>query len=158
ALRWRRDTSAYLERAASGCGVITSAFELEEQPYFAGFRSLATNGIDKPILNLFQRFGLMSGTARVPVKRLPVAGDGAVGDEQILKEGMRRGPDVNALASGGNRVVCVLAWNCHDDDLPAPEATVRLSIEGLPRSIQRALIRHFRIDDRHSSAFTAWKE
>ena len=27
-------------------GALTWAFEFEDQPYFAGFRSLATNGID----------------------------------------------------------------------------------------------------------------
>jgi len=29
-------------------GALTWAFEFEDQPYFAGFRSLASNGIDKP--------------------------------------------------------------------------------------------------------------
>ena len=28
-------------------GALTWAFEFEDQPYFAGFRSLATNGIDR---------------------------------------------------------------------------------------------------------------
>ncbi|MEO8078026.1 MAG: beta-xylosidase, partial [Acidobacteriota bacterium] len=32
-------------------GSVTWAFEFEGQPYFAGFRDLATNGIDKPVLN-----------------------------------------------------------------------------------------------------------
>ena len=35
-------------------GALTWAFEFEGQPYFAGFRSLATNGIDKPVLNVFR--------------------------------------------------------------------------------------------------------
>src|ERR1700744_3620323 len=34
-------------------GAGTWAFECEDQPYFAGFRDLATNGIDKPVLNVF---------------------------------------------------------------------------------------------------------
>ncbi|HUJ45417.1 MAG TPA: beta-xylosidase, partial [Opitutaceae bacterium] len=37
-------------------GALTWAFEFEDQPYFAGFRSLATNGIDKPVLNVFRLF------------------------------------------------------------------------------------------------------
>ena len=40
--------------------------------YFAGFRSLATNGIDKPVLNVFRMFSMMSGD------RLPATSDGAV--------------------------------------------------------------------------------
>ena len=32
--------------------MFTWAFELEGQPYFAGFRTLPTNGVDKPVLNV----------------------------------------------------------------------------------------------------------
>ena len=42
-------------------GALTWAFEFEDQPYFAGFRSLATNGIEKPVLNVFRMFSKMSG-------------------------------------------------------------------------------------------------
>ena len=42
-------------------GSVTWAFEFEDQPYFAGFRDLATNGIDKPVLNVFRMLGKMSG-------------------------------------------------------------------------------------------------
>src|SRR5215470_9003130 len=42
-------------------GMLTWAFEFENQPYFDGFRTLATNGIDKPVLNLFRMLGLMRG-------------------------------------------------------------------------------------------------
>ena len=42
-------------------GSVTWAFEFEDQPYFAGFRDLATNGIDKPVLNVFRMLGQMRG-------------------------------------------------------------------------------------------------
>jgi xylan 1,4-beta-xylosidase len=42
-------------------GMLTWAFEFEDQPYFDGFRTLATNGIDKPVLNVFRLLGKMSG-------------------------------------------------------------------------------------------------
>src|SRR5207245_5594725 len=42
-------------------GVLTWAFEFEDQPYFAGFRALASNGLDLPVLNVFRMFGRMSG-------------------------------------------------------------------------------------------------
>lgn len=38
-------------------GSVTWAFEFENQPYFDGFRDLATNGIDKPVLNVFRMLG-----------------------------------------------------------------------------------------------------
>ena len=45
-------------------GAVTWAFEFEDQPYFEGFRTLATNGVDKPVLNAFRMFGLL-GNERV---------------------------------------------------------------------------------------------
>src|SRR5207245_7272273 len=40
---------------------LTWAFEFEDQRYFAGFRVLATNGIDQPVLNVFRMLSMMSG-------------------------------------------------------------------------------------------------
>ncbi|HET8827518.1 MAG TPA: beta-xylosidase, partial [Terriglobales bacterium] len=38
-------------------GIVTWAFEFENQPYFVGYRELANNGIDKPVFNLFRMLG-----------------------------------------------------------------------------------------------------
>ena len=53
-------------------GALTWAFEFENQPYFAGFRALASNGIALPVLNVFRAFGRMSGD------RISVTSDAAV--------------------------------------------------------------------------------
>ncbi len=42
-------------------GSVTWAFEFEDQPPFAGFRELASNGIDKPVLNVFRMLGMLNG-------------------------------------------------------------------------------------------------
>ncbi len=42
-------------------GAVTWAFEFENQPWFYGYRDLATNGVDKPVLNVFRMFGMMKG-------------------------------------------------------------------------------------------------
>ncbi len=42
--------------------MLSWSFEFEDKDYFEGFRSLSTNGINKPVLNLFRMLGLMSGT------------------------------------------------------------------------------------------------
>jgi xylan 1,4-beta-xylosidase len=42
-------------------GAVSWSFEFENQPWFFGFRDLATNGVDKPVLNIFRMFGKMSG-------------------------------------------------------------------------------------------------
>ena len=78
-------------------GAVTWAFEFEDQPYFAGFRVLSTNGIALPVLNVFRMFGLMGG------QRLAVESTGEVGLEAI-RTGWRAGqPDVSALASRAGR-------------------------------------------------------
>ena len=132
-------------------GALTWAFEFEDQPYFAGFRSLASNGIDKPVLNVFRMFSKMPG------QRLFVESDGALPLEQIIKGGVREKPDVSALASRNEGRFSILIWHYHDDDLPALEATVRLELVHLPSAKRDLKVEHFRIDEEHSNAFAAWK-
>lgn len=133
-------------------GALTWAFEFEDQPYFAGFRSLATNGIDKPVLNVFRMFSMMSG------QRLPVNSSGAIALDTMLKEGVCEKPDVSALATLDGNKVSVMLWHYHDDDIPGPEAHVRLTLSGLPIQTGTSQIRHFRVDQQHSNAYTLWKK
>jgi hypothetical protein len=44
-----------------------------------------------------------------------------------------------------------------DDDLPAADARVELSIRGLPLQGDPVLVQHYRIDGDHSDAYEAWK-
>lgn len=132
-------------------GMLTWAFEFEGQPYFDGFRTLATNGIDKPVLNLFRMAGLMRGD------RVKVESSGAAGLDAILKSGVRAAPDIDALATRAEREMAALVWNYHDDELAAAPAPVRLALAGIPKTAARVRVEHFRIDDEHSNAYTAWK-
>jgi xylan 1,4-beta-xylosidase len=50
-----------------------------------------------------------------------------------------------------------LLWNYHDDDLAASDAPVELTVTGLPTAAAKLLSEHFRIDDTHSNAYSAWK-
>jgi xylan 1,4-beta-xylosidase len=133
-------------------GVVTWAFEFEDQPYFAGFRTLATNGVDKPILNLFHMLGLMGA------EQLPVTSTQAISLQPVLNSGITGPPDVNAIAVSGNQNVSVLIWNYHDEDVPGPEANVELLIKNLPADATRVQVRHYRIDEHHSNACTVWKD
>ena len=65
--------------------------------------------------------------------------------------------DVDAMAVRSEHELSILVWNYHDDDLPAPEAAVRLAVSGLPAAAKKATMRHYRIDETHSNAWTAWK-
>jgi xylan 1,4-beta-xylosidase len=132
-------------------GALTWAFEFEDQPYFAGFRSLASNGLDKPVLNIFRMFSKMSG------QRLSVQSDGALPLEEITRNGVRTRPDVSAFASRDTNKISILIWHYHDDDLPGPAAEISLSLTGLPQNITTAKLQHFRIDQNHSNAFAEWQ-
>jgi xylan 1,4-beta-xylosidase len=133
-------------------GMLTWAFEFEDKPYFDGYRSLATNGIDKPALNVFRMAGSMRGD------RVKVESSGAAGLDAILKSGVRQNPDVDAMATRSDHEIAVMTWNYHDDDLPAPDATVRMTLAGIPATAHRVLQRHYRIDHDHSNAYTVWKQ
>jgi xylan 1,4-beta-xylosidase len=133
-------------------GAVTWAFEFEDQPYFAGFRELATNGVNKPVLNAFRMLGLLGN------QRVKVTSSGALATEEIVRNGVRGQPDINAIASRREREIEVLVWNYHDDDAPSPAAPVDLVISGLPEDAKRGLLEHFRVDSDHSNAFTTWKE
>ena len=131
-------------------GAVTWAFEFEGQRYFEGFRDLATNGIAKPVLNVFRMLGQMGGD------RVGVVSSGALSLEAVRDSGVRAYPDVAALASRSEREIAVLVWNYHDDDLPAPPAQVDLRIDGVP--IGEPTITHYRIDAEHSNAYEVWKK
>ena len=133
-------------------GILTWAFEFEDQPYFAGLRTLATNGIDKPELNLFRMLGLMRGD------RIAAVSSGEVSAAQIIQSGVRAAPDVDALAARSEHDVTVLVWNYHDDDVPAADSPVKLQFSGLPAGAGRVLVRQYRIDHDHSNTDTVWKE
>ncbi len=133
-------------------GAVTWAFEFEDQPYFAGFRTLATNGIDKPVLNAFRMLGMMSG------ERVKVASSASLSTAEIIRDGVRGRADVKALATRYEGGLDILVWNYRDDDVPAPDTIVNLSVNGLPAKLTHALLEHYRIDSRHSNSFAAWKQ
>jgi xylan 1,4-beta-xylosidase len=134
-------------------GALTWAFEFEDQPYFAGFRSLASNGIDKPVLNVFRMFSKMNG------QQLPVQSDAAISLDEITRRGVRAKPDVSALASSDGKSVAVLLWHYHDDDVLGPSANIKLTVRGLPGGFSRSIsVQRYRIDENHSNAFAAWKK
>lgn len=131
-------------------GAISWSFEFENQRWFDGFRDLATNGVDKPVLNVFRMFGRMAG------RRVAVVNDGFMGLDSLMAHGVHGSArDVNALAVVGERSLSVMAWNYIDDDLRGDASMLRLSMSNLP--FQKAVLRTYVIDEDHSNAYTIWK-
>lgn len=131
-------------------GAVTWAFEFEGQPYFDGFRDLATNGIAKPVLNVFRMFGLMSG------ERVQAESTGSVALDAMLASGVKGQADVGVTATRGARQAHVLLWHYHDDDVAGPPAEVSVDVKGFSPGVDRILLEHFRVDENYSNAYTAW--
>jgi xylan 1,4-beta-xylosidase len=127
------------------------SFEFEDQPYFAGFREMASNGLDKPVLNTFRMFGMLGK------ERVSAESTGGLLTDQIISAGVRAKPDIGAIAARKDNEVEVLLWNYHDDDLAAADAPVELTVTGLPAKVPQVVSEHFRIDGTHSNSYAAWK-
>ena len=132
-------------------GAVSWSFEFEDQPWFAGFRDLATNGVDKPVLNIFRLFGKMKG------ERLTVENDSAFSLEHLYTKGVHEGvADIHAIATADKKSAWIMVWNYYDDDLPAAPASVTIHLNNLPAG--KINIKEYRIDESHSNSYTVWKK
>ena len=133
-------------------GILSWAFEFEDQAPFAGFRQLSSNGIDLPVMNMFKMFAQTKG------RYVPAMSDHQVALDTVMTEGVRGTADVGSVASLDGDKLAVLVWHYHDDDLPGPKAAVRLQLRRLPRAFAKgATLTHYRIDASHSNSFAAWR-
>src|SRR5262249_50519952 len=106
-------------------GAVTWAVEFEDQPYFDGFRTLATNGVDKPVLNVFRMLGMMRG------ERIKAESSGGVDLDGMMRNGVQGKPAIDVLATRDGRQISILVWDYHDDDVPGPAADVEVDVGGL---------------------------
>jgi len=132
-------------------GALSWSYTFVGQPWFAGYRQLATNGVDLAVLNVFRLF------ARLGPNQVAATSDAEVPLERIVAEGVRGAPDVGVLATrtakGG---LAILLWHYHDDDLPGPAAAVHLSLASMKAAGTRQA-RIWRVDGTHANAFGAWQ-
>jgi xylan 1,4-beta-xylosidase len=131
--------------------MLSWSFEFENKDYFEGFRSLSTNGIDKPVLNFFRMAALMRG------QRVGVSSSGRVKLDDIMAGGVRGAADIDAFATADARKADIMLWNYHDAEKAAPSTPAALTVAGLPNGVSRVLLSHYRIDDAHSDAYSVWK-
>ena len=131
-------------------GAVTWAFEFEDQPAFAGYRELATNGVDKPVFNVFK---MMAMLGKPGAQGLAVSSNGARPLDDILANGVTGAPDVNAVATRSGNELDILVWNYHDADVDAPPAIISLEIDGLKGDLIES---EYLVDHEHSNSYTAW--
>ncbi len=145
-----REFDLAARRGVNLIGAVNWSFEFEDQPWYAGFRDLATNGVNKPVLNVFRMFGMMGG------ERVAVGGDQAYDAARIMADGVRGArTDINALATRDKHSIAVMVWNYHDDDVIDAGSPVELRIAGIPA--KQVKLRHFRVDNDTSNSYSAWK-
>ena len=132
-------------------GALSWSFTFEDQPYFAGFRQMASNGIDLPVLNVMRMFSMMNG------ERVAAESSGQIPLDEILENGVRGQPDIGTLASTRDGQLAVMVWHYHDDDLPGPDARVTVAVDGVPASVKTLRLTHYRVDYFHSNAYTQWQ-
>ncbi|WP_188660252.1 GH39 family glycosyl hydrolase [Sphingomonas metalli] len=133
-------------------GVLSWAFEFEDQRPFAGFRQLTSAGIDLPVINVFKLF------ARIKGRTVPATSDGERPLDTVLRDGVRAAADIGAVAARDGDRVSVLVWHYHDDDVPGPEAAVTVRLKGLPAAFRDgAAVTELRVDPQHANSYAAWK-
>lgn len=132
-------------------GAVSWSFEFENQPWFYGFRDLATNGVDKPVLNVFRMFGKMKGS------RVEAISNRMYPIKTVLDSSIRGlQTDIGVLASKDTNTASVMVWNYHDDDKPGPAEPVSIDIIGVP--VNTVMLTHYRIDKAHSNSYELWKK
>ncbi len=132
-------------------GLLTWAFTFPGTPYFAGYRALATNGINLPVLSAFKLLGRLAGT------RLPLTSSGAHTLSDILTNGVRGQPEVDGMATLDGAAVQVLVWNYHDDIVTVPvHAGAPDGCKFRRASDPASRVSHLRVDDTHGDAYTVW--
>ncbi len=129
-------------------GALTWAFQFENQEWYAGFRDLATNGVNKAIFNVFRMFSMMSGN------ELSSISNGSIPIDQIVTGGVKDKPDIGSYASSNGKDINILIWNYHDDDIISQPAEIQLTITNL--NSKKYSYQHYRIDSEHSNSYTAW--
>jgi xylan 1,4-beta-xylosidase len=132
-------------------GMLTWAFQFEDREYFAGLRTLSTNGIDKPVLNVFRLLAGLGST------RLRLKSDCA---RDLVAQGGAHDPSAPPYISGlaaidqRNRIQVLLSSHHDDWDVKTP-TQVTLHLSGWPSGNTCAVCRHS-IDAVRGNAHSAW--
>ena len=131
-------------------GAVSWSFEFENQPWFYGFRDLATNGVDKPVLNVFRMFGMMKG------KRVHAESNRMYPLKTVLDSSIRQNPEIGALASKDKNSAAIMVWHYHDEDKKDSVEHVLLNLSNV--SSKKIRFSEYRIDDEHSNSYEVWKK
>jgi xylan 1,4-beta-xylosidase len=134
-------------------GILTWAFQFEGRPYFEGFRTLSTNGLDKAVLNVFRLLAKLGGT------RLQLSSDSArdpltqgSGDQATMPA------DIAGIAAIDESEAVQVFLSCHHDDWDVKGTTaVTVQVAGLPTGESYTVYQSL-VAEGHSNSYTAWDQ
>ncbi len=132
--------------------LLSWAFMFVGERCFEGTRTFSTQGIDKPILNLFRMY------ARIGTQQVAFHSSGAK-DPLAYADlwGTGETPDISGFAAlSGSHSLEVLIYNHHDDWDRSDDYEIELEIANLPFDGDELVMTHHRIDQSHSNACAEW--
>jgi xylan 1,4-beta-xylosidase len=134
-------------------GTLSWAFMFDGYDTFEGYRTLSTNGIEKPLLNGFRVLGMLKG------REVPVTSSGALDADLFVasRANFRGDADIDAFATAGDSGAQAVVWNYHDDLVEVPAAPITLTFVAPPGKSGQARVTHWRIDRTHSNSYTVWQ-
>jgi xylan 1,4-beta-xylosidase len=144
--------SKFAENQGWDLKLLTWAFMFVGERCFEGTRAFSTQGIDKPILNLFRMY------ARMSTQRVAFSSTGAK-DPLTYTDlwGSGETSDISGFATlNGDQRLEVLIYNHHDDWDMHEEYAIELEIANLPFGGDALAVTHYRIDQSHSNAYAEW--
>jgi len=127
------------------------AFMFEGERCFEGTRTFSTQGIDKPMMQLFRLMGKM-GTQEVEL-----TSEGAQDISRYADTyGLGELPDINGRATAQDGKAQILLFSHHDDWDEDRDAEVTLTVAGIQGDCRKAEITY--LDKHQANTYTAWME
>jgi xylan 1,4-beta-xylosidase len=130
-------------------GMLTWAFQFEGRGYFEGLRTLSTNDVDKPILNVFRLLARLGGS-RLATRFV------SSGDAQA--PGERHTDQLSAVAAQGGSDEIQLLICCHHDDWDVKQGhQIDVAVTGLEPGVDYVM-QQMVIDRTWGNSYTVWQE
>jgi len=132
--------------------LLTWAFMFRGERCFEGTRTFVTQGIDKPILNLFRMFSFL-GDKKLYLEssqkknQLDFTDDCGVSEESEI---------YGVATMSGSRSIEIMIYCHHDDWDIKDEYEVELEVVNVPFDSSKVQLRHYRLDREHSNAYAEW--
>jgi len=131
------------------------AFMFVGERCFEGTRTFTTQGIDKPVFNLFKMYSRM-GRYLIGFSCSHKIDYLLEGSDPKIKAECEPEPEVSGMASiSDDRSMQIMVYSHHDDWDVEKEFDIQIEIGNVQKG-DSFKVKHYRIDKNHSNAYTEW--